>query len=228
MPRLLLLFAALALWEPGAALGQIRALAHTDTTAGNHFGAAVALDGDRALVGATGEATCGPNAGAAYVFERDTAGVFVGAARLAPSDCAPGDFFGRAVALSGTRALVAAGGEVLDPHRPNAAYVFERDSAGAWRETAKLAAEPGHTEGVFALSVSLDGDRALVTAGGDPAGRAYGGAAYVFERDAAGRWQRVARLTGSGGPAAGIFGTLGDLDGDRALVTASPYDNRGT
>lgn len=214
----------------GTAHAQIRALAHADTTAGNHFGAAVALGGDqqRVLVGATGEASCGTNAGAAYVFERDADGVFVGAARLTPSDCEPGDFFGRAVALSGERALVAAGGEVVNPHRPNAAYVFERDTTGAWRETAKLTAEPGHTEGAFATSLSLDGDRALITTGGDPARRAYGGAAYVFERDDAGRWQRVARLTGSGGPTAGIFGSASDLNGDRALVTASPYDNKGT
>ncbi len=53
-------------------------------------------------------------------------------------------------------------------------------------------------------------------------------AARRTSSDDAGRWQRVARLTGSGGPTAGIFGSAGDLDGDRALVTASPYDNRGT
>ena len=230
-PRSLpLLFALAALCLSGVAHAQIRALAHADTTAGNHFGAAVALDrdGGRVLVGATGEAACGANAGAAYVFERDTTGVFVEAARLAPADCEPGDFFGRAVALSGDRALVASGGEVVDPRRPNAAYVFERDSTGTWREVTKLIGEPGQTEGVFARSVALDGDRALVTTGGDPARRAYGGAAYLFERDGAGRWQRTARLEGSGGTAAGIFGSAADLDGDRALVTASPYDPKGT
>ncbi len=215
---------------PSVAFGQIRTLAHPDTTVGNFFGAAVALDGEqhRAIVGATGEATCGANAGAAYVFERDTANVFVEATQLVPADCEPGDFFGRAVAISDGRALIAAGGEVVDPHRPNAAYVFERDSTGVWREAAKLTAEPGHTEGSFATAVALDGDRALVTTSGDPAQRAYGGAAYIFERNGAGRWQRVARFTGSGGPSAGIFGSTAALDGDRALVTASPYDPKGT
>ena len=220
----------LALCAPGVAQAQIRALAHADTTAGDFFGAAVSLDADqrRVLVGATGEAACGANAGAAYVFERDTTGVFVEAVRLAPADCAAGDFFGRAVALSGDRALIAAGGEVVDPHRPNAAYVFERDSTGAWNEVAKLTAESGQTEGVFARSVALDGDRALVTTGGDPARRAYGGAAYIFERTSDGSWKQAARLTASGGTASGIFGSAGDLDGDRALVTASPYAPDGT
>lgn len=209
------------------ATAQIRALARADTTTGDHFGAAVVLDGDRALVGATGEATCGLNAGAAYVFERDTSGVFAEAARLVPDDCASGDLFGRAVALSGDRALVAAGGQVIDPHRPNAAYVFERDSAGAWYQTAKLTAESEFTEGAFAAAVALDGDRALITTGGDPAQRTHGGAAYLFERDSTGHWERTARLEGSGGADAGIFGSHAALDGDRALVTASPYDDEG-
>ena len=207
---------------------QIRALAHPDTTVGNFFGAAVALGGDRALVGATGEAACGPNAGAAYVFDRDTSGVFVETARLVPDDCAAGDLFGRAVALSGDRALVAAGGEVVDPHRPNAAYLFERDSTGAWHQAAKWAGTPGQDEGAFATSLALDGDRALVTTGGDRARGGYGGVAYVYERDRNGLWHQTARLSGSGGTSAGIFGTHSALSGGRALVTASPYDDRGT
>jgi hypothetical protein len=224
--RFVLLFATVALFASDAT-AQIRALARADTTTGDHFGAAVVLDGDRALVGATGEVTCGANAGAAYVFERGTNGVFDEVARLVPDDCASGDLFGRAVALSGDRALVAAGGQVIDPNRPNAAYVFERDSTGAWQQTAKLTAEPGETEGVFAASVALDGDRALITTGGDPAQRAHDGAAYVFEHDEAGRWQRTARLEGSGGTKAGIFGSHAALDVDRALVTASPYNDEG-
>lgn len=188
----------------------------------------MATDGRRAIVGATGEAECGPNAGAAYVFERDERGHFQPATRLAPAECEPGGFFGRAVAIDGDIALVAAGGEVVDPHRPNRVYVFERDSTGTWLQAAILAPEPGRTEGAFATTVSLSGARALVTTSGDPAQRRYGGAAYIFERDDAGRWGQTARLTGSGGLRAGLFGSHGSLDGDRAAVTASPYGARGT
>ncbi len=225
---LALLLGVLALSAPSSH-AQIRALAHAGT-AGNHFGAAVALsaDGRRAVVGATGEGLCGTRSGAAYVFERDTTGLWTEAARLAPADCKAGDLFGRAVALSGDRLLVAAGGEVTDPDRPNRAFVFERDTVGVWHETAALTAQPGHAEGSFATAIAFDGDRALVTTSGDPAQKAYGGAAYLFERDAAGAWQRAARLEGSSGPAAGIFGSHARLDGDRALVTASPYDRTGT
>lgn len=210
----------------GTATAQIFKLPHPDTTAGNFFGNATALDGDRALVGATGEAVCGENSGAAYVFERDpVADEWRKAARLVPDDCRKEGFFGRSVALSGDRALVAASGEFFSTRSSNAAYVFERDpTTGAWTQVARLTQEPDVLEGPFATAVALDGDRALVTTSGDPVRGQYSGAAYVFERDAAtGRWERVARLTGSGGTRHGIFGGSAALGGDRAVVSASTY-----
>jgi hypothetical protein len=223
LPRLIV-FMLLTAAPPAAA--QIRVLPAPDTTAGNYFGAALALEGGRALVGASGEAACGPNSGAAYVYERSEAGGFEAVARLAPATCESGRFFGRAVALSGDRALVAAGGETAAIGRPNTAHLFERDPSGTWREVSTLTGETGASEGAFASSVALDGDRALVTAAGDPVGGAFSGAAYVFERDAGGRWRRVARLTNP--EEQGAFGTMGSLSGDRLAVTASPYDDRGT
>ena len=70
------------------ARAQIFKIPHPDTTAGNAFGSSVAIDGDRAIVGASAENICGPNSGAAYVFERDsTEGIWLQAARLTPKDC---------------------------------------------------------------------------------------------------------------------------------------------
>jgi hypothetical protein len=218
----------LLLLSGGPVAAQIRALPVPDTTAGNYFGAAVAFDGQRALVGASGEDGCGPNSGAVYVYERTETGAFVVVARLAPGQCEPGRHFGRAVALSGHRALVAAGGEVVDHRRPNTAHLFERSADGQWREVVTFTGQDDRAEGVFALSVALEGDRALITTSGDPAGRQRSGVAYVYELDASGRWVRTARLTPSRGVAYGIFGTMGVLDGDRLVVTASPYDTRGS
>jgi len=218
LPTLLVLFTLAA---PAAA--QIRVLPAPDTTAGNYFGTSLALDGTQAVVGASGAAPCGANAGAAYVYERAEGGAFELVARLAPAACEPGRFFGRAVALAGDRALVAAGGETAAIGRPNTAHLFERDASGAWREVATLTGDAG--EGAFASSVALDGDRALVTAAGDPSGGAFDGAAYVFEREADGRWRRTTRLEAPPGHPG--FGTMGALSGDRLAVTASPYDDRG-
>ena len=213
---------------------QISELPYADTTAGTFFGGAVAIDGDVAVVGASGESREGENAGAAYVFERDPAtDRWRQAARLVPLDAKAGLFFGRSVAISGDRVLVAASGEFFSLETPNAAYVFERDrETGAWEQAAKLtplrtSGAAAAEEGAFAASVSLDGDRALVTTWGDALKGTYGGAAYLFERDAkSGHWEQAARLEGSGPLREGIFGGAGALDGDRLAVAASTYFRR--
>ena len=184
------------------------------------------MDGQRALIGASAENACGVNSGAAYIFERDSEkDLWQRVARLVASDCEPGDFFGRSLALSGDRALVASAESFFDAERSNIVYVFERDSiSGAWNETTRLTAESRHEEGAFGTSVSLDGDRALVTTSGDPSTGRHGGAAYVFHYESSVRsWRREARLVPADTAPGEIFGGNGALQGDRAIVAASTY-----
>ena len=192
----MLLAATMMIGTASTARAQIDKLPHPDTTSGNFFGVAVSIDGDRALVGASSEDTCDEFAGAAYLFERHTdTGRWTEAARLVPDDCQAGLYFGRSVSLSGDRALVAAANVIQASKRPNAAYIFERDSTGTWTQTARLTADTEEEEGPFAASVSLDGDRALVTTWGDPSDGKYSGAAYIYERDTTtGRWVKAAHL----------------------------------
>lgn len=221
-----LVLVALMMTGASPAQAQIDKLPHPDTTRGNFFGVAVAIDGDRALVGASSEDTCGMNAGAAYLFERDPAtDLWYEAGKLTPDHCIPGEFFGRSVALSGDRALVAASAEFFASEHSNAAYLFERDAAtGEWKQVARFTGEVGQEEGSFAASVALDGDRALVTTWGDPSSGRFSGAAYVYDRNpATGAWEQTARLTGGGSTRAGVFGGAAALDGDRVVVTASTY-----
>lgn len=224
MPFALLLMALVTSMTP-AAHAQINKLPHADTTSGNFFGVAVSIDGDRALVGASSEDSCGENAGAAYIYERDAASDhWYEAAKLVPDDCLLGLFFGRSVALSGDRAIVAAANEFFASTQSNAAYIFERDTTGTWTQTSKLSITTEADEGPFAASVSLEKDRALITTWGDPSDGGYSGAAYIFEyHPKAKRWIKTARLTGSGGTHDGIFGGAAALDGDRAVVSASSY-----
>ena len=158
----------LVCFQPAA--GQIFKIPHPDTTIGNAFGASVDIDGDRVIVGASAENVCGPNSGAAYIFERDPEeNVWTQTARLTPHDCVEGDFFGRSLAIDGDRAVIAASGAFPSRDASNAAYVFERDPAtGTWNEVAKISGDRQREEGSFAASVSLDGDRVLITTSGDP------------------------------------------------------------
>ncbi len=213
----------------GAALAEAQAqifkIPHADTTIGNGFGSSVAIDGNRALVGASAESVCGPNSGAAYVFERDSEQeVWRQVARLTPQSCVSGDFFGRSLSISGDRAVIAASGAFPSRNASNAAYIYEREpESGQWKEVTKISRTGEVDEGSFASSVSLDQDRLLIVTSGDPIRRAYSGAAYIYERNDQGDWVMQARLTGSGDLRSGVFGGSGALDGDYAVVTASNY-----
>ncbi|MEX0747790.1 MAG: FG-GAP repeat protein [Rhodothermales bacterium] len=221
----LLLAGVVVVASHSVASGQIFELPRTDTTSGDFFGTAVAIDGERVLVGATAVNTCGVNSGAAYLYER-TPGreEWRAVAQLVPSDCQEGRFFGRSVSISGDYAVVASSREFFSLEASNAAYVFERDSLGAWREAARLTGLSEEREGAFATSVSIDGERILVTTSGDPVHGRFGGAAYIFERDQdSGAWEVAARLTTDSGVRRGIFGTNGSLNGNTIAVSASTY-----
>ncbi len=213
----------LAAASPVAA--QLDTLPYADTTRGTFFGAAVALDEDRALVGAPSEVSCAKNGGAAYIYERTLqSDRWHEVARIVPDDCIEDLFFGRSVALSGDRILVAAAVEYFASARANAVYVFDRSSTGAWHQAARLTVDSAEGEGPLGSSVSLDSNRALITTFGDAATGRFGGAAYVFDRNAStGEWAQAARLTGSGGLAYGVFGGAAALSGDRAIVSSSMY-----
>ncbi len=221
MLRLLLLLACL----PAAAHAQIQPLPHTGAP-DDGFGGAVALGGRTALVGAASEDACGVGSGAVYVFSADSAGVWTETARIQAPDCQPGMFFGRALALSGDYAIVAASGEFFAQRGRNSVYVFERDSLGTWTLASRLAQPTKKDEGPFGASVAISGTRAVVTAGGDAGKRPTPGAAYVYERQPTGKWTLAARLEAPDGTASGVFGARAALDGSRLLVTAPAPSRR--
>lgn len=155
-----------------------------DGEEGDQFGAAVALQGATAMVGAPEKRIAGKfNQGTVYHFERDGA-TWSPQARLTAADGETGDRFGIALALDGDRLLAGAhtGG-----FREGAAYVLARDG-DAWEERAKLTADDGTAQNDFGRSVALEADtvlvgspRAEVDGGGSP------GAAYSFVDVDAGR-----------------------------------------
>ncbi len=91
---------------------------------GSHFGAAVAADGSRLVVGAPGapSATGPTSPGAAYTFSRAADGAWSAGVALTPSASAQRGGFGTSVDVVGTTALVGAPG--VSPAR-GSAFVFE-------------------------------------------------------------------------------------------------------
>ncbi len=205
-------------WSPQAKLTA------TDAKAGDYFGAAVALDGERALIGAPlggDEAYFAGDAGAVYLFERRGTG-WEQVQRLTASAASSGDLFGRAVALVNDTAVIGAYGDRDNGVNAGAVYVFKRSESG-WVEQAKLKADDGRTDDRFGASVALngtaDGETLLIGAYRHDARGIDAGAAYVFNRAEDG-WQQQAKLTASDGTDLSFFGFSVALAGETALIGA--------
>jgi len=203
-------------WTLEAALHSDRAGTPT-TSAGDAtaFGAALALDDDRLLVGAPRE---GPG-GALHIFERGPSGWTSTAVFRADSTETSG-LLGAALALSsgGNEAYASAPGR-------SRVLTFTRRTDGVWQRGAELTPPTdGHEDAAgFGAAIALDGDRLVV--GAPQADRGFG-RAYVFDRGAGG-WTLGRTLTAEGLDRAG-FGSAVAVRGVRAVVGApAAFGNSG-
>lgn len=149
-------------------------------------------------------------------------------AKLTAIDGDRGDFFGRAVSLSGATALVGAWTDDEVGLDAGAAYVMVDDGSGTWSQQAKLTASDSAALDRFGSAVSLDGDTAVVGAPGhDDNGLLTTGAAYIFVRNAEGIWMKQARLTASNAADHDAFGRAVSISGDSVLVGAPQKSSDG-
>lgn len=147
----------------------------TDAEDFANFGHAVSLDGDRAVVGAPFDSGSAPYAGAVYIYDWD--GNSWIESKLAASDIASDDAFGKSVALTGDRMVVGSDGDGDNGSSSGAVYIYDLIENN-WLET-KLIATDGEANDRFASSVSFHMDSILV---GAPY-HANSGAAYFYQWD---------------------------------------------
>ena len=209
----------------GSAWSQVAKLFGSDTAAGDYLGAAVSISGDRFIVGAQANGTHGRNSGAAYVFKRDSSGIWREEARLTPSHRAAGDNFGTGVAIDGARAIVGASGDDDGGENCGSAYIFEVGPSGRWRQTAKLTGSGVPPNSSFGGHPGLRGDWAVVGAHDSPS---ICGASYLFHRDPDGKWVEQQKLTPSDGHPGDRFGSGSSTDGRYVVVGAYTQDAHGT
>jgi len=155
-----------------------------DGDADDEFGRSVALDGDRAVVGASqDEDPNGAGAGSAYVFAR-TDGGWSRESKLVDPEGIPGAAFGRSVAAAEGTAFVGAYADDRFGETAGSAHAFSRPD-GEWGRAARLAPGESDAGDRFGWSIDASGRTAIVGADHDedPNGdRA--GAAYVIEAGA--------------------------------------------
>jgi len=191
-----------------------------DGGASDEFGSAVAVDGDTAIIGARDGVFNFIDPGAAYVFVRQTNGLWKQQAKLMASNGSQNDLFGSSVSVSGDTALIGAPYGDGNSFNSGAAYVFVR-TGSSWTEEKILVASDGAGGDNFGFSVSLSGDTVLIGARYDDALGYHSGSAYVFI-DSGIDWTFQQKLTASDGAEGAEFGQSVSLSGDTALIGA-PY-----
>jgi len=172
-------------------------LTASDGASDNRFGWAVAVHGDIAVIGNESWDFFDPPPGAAYVFTRDSAGVWSEQQKLTAYDGVGGDYFGESVAVSGSTIVVGAYGDDDVGTDSGSVYVFTSDSGGTWSLQQKLTANYGTSDDWFGRSLDVDGDTTVVAAWGyDYNGTIVeSGVVYVFTRDSGGVWTEQQELT---------------------------------
>jgi len=209
--------AAYVLRYNGAKWTQTAKLLASDAAPGDRFGAAVALDGDTAVVGAYYNDQGRQDAGAAYVFYFDGQS-WVEQAKLVASDATAFDYFGYAVSIAEHTIIVGAWGNEARGPNSGAAYIFEYDG-DTWVQRAKLVPPDGSADDRFGVAVALSGNIAIVGAYLDDERGQDSGSAHVFHRDGE-NWIWQAKLIAPDGAAGDRFGRAVAISGDTVVVGA--------
>ncbi|MFN8354784.1 MAG: hypothetical protein U0Y10_10070 [Spirosomataceae bacterium] len=207
--------------------GQAQKIVLEDVAINQNYGYSVAIDGNYAVVGASGDVTDATGgagllgAGAAYILQKN-GGVWQEVKKLVASDRATGDNFGISVAISGTTVVVGAYLEDEDAAGINtlsaagSAYVFSRDQGGSnnWGQVKKLVASDRAADDQFGVSVAISGTTVVVGA--------FRESVYIFSRDQGGsnNWGQVKKIVASDRAIGDNFGISVAISGTTVVVGA--------
>lgn len=149
--------AVYAFRRSGATWTQTQLFRGSTVTSLRNFGGAVALDGTVLAVGASGESQA---QGSVYLFRFDAGnGRWVEQQRLTASDPHRSDFFGSALAVSGTRLVVGAPGHdggVTDANY-GLVYVYQWDGT-RWTEEGRIRPAVPVAGDAFGKAVDVEGN----------------------------------------------------------------------
>jgi hypothetical protein len=143
-------------------------------TAGDSFGSSVAISGNTLMVGAY-EYPANRGEGAMYMYEQSN-GHWDFRTVFKDPHAADEDWFGSAVAISGT-VLVVSAEEYPGGDGEGRTYVWD-ESGGHWRFRAVLKDPHAHTIDSFGSSLAISGTALVIGADGYPDG--FPGAAYLY------------------------------------------------
>ena len=190
------------------------------------------MDGNTLAVGVQGDDL---GIGSVRVYVTNNNNDFEFQSLLQPNDGTPNDDFGRAVAISGNFIIVGSQRHDAEGENSGAAYIYERslndDGRVGWSQVAKLTPPEPEAEERFGISVSIQGNVAIVGANGNDSNGENAGAAYLFTLGpniiGIDEWKFTKKLVAPDGAPGDNFGFSVSIYGNQAVVGAVWANERG-
>lgn len=184
------------------------------------FGIGVSISGDYLLIGAQ---NVDDRKGAAYIYVKNSSGMYEYEQTIIASDRDIDNFFGSSVNISGEQLVVGAYGANLEQ---GSAYVFEKDTQGVWTEVQKLNANPS-TEAVhFGWMTEIHEDYIVISAphiyGYEP------GEVYFYKKDSSGTWVEEQIIQGNDTAGEDFYGWSIALHESELIVGSNREDHDET
>ncbi len=218
---------------------QVAKLSPSDGAAADHFGFAVAISGDFALVSARDDDAPSTNSGSTYAYRFDGAN-WAFQTKLTASDAAANDQFGQSLGMdfsedgAGAVAIIGAWHDDIPTMDAGSAYIFRfRSRTQAWSQGAKLTASDASVADEFgfavAISITPETELALIGARFKDSNGSNSGAAYIF-RHVGSAWDEETKLAAADANQDDQFGGSVSLAAasDTALIGAWHDDQQGS
>jgi len=155
---------------------QLYKLLANDGAMGDWFGQSVAISGNTAVIGASGDNDNGADSGSAYFFDVTTGKQLF---KLLAPDGIVQDYFGESVAISGTIAAIGAPYDDDNGANSGSVYIFD---AVTGKQLTKIIPADGTSENQFGGSVAVGGSIVMIGAANDDDLGIGSGSAYSFQQ----------------------------------------------
>ncbi len=165
-------------------LGTYQHVYASDPAPGAQYGTAVAIDGTRLAVGATGDSRVGTRTGAAYVLDQNANGVWSEHAKLVADDGSAYDDLGWRISVAGDLIAVTAPsiGYQSNQQETGRAYLFRR-SGGLWAQVGRVTSPTAGSTDQFGSGCSTDGQSLVLGANLDDDFGRDAGSAFFYALD---------------------------------------------
>lgn len=206
-----------------------------DKTDGDFFGYSISIHEKTMVIGAHKNDTNAsgaeniPDAGAAYIFEKDITGTWVFKQKITAAVRNENATFGENVSLFDNTIVASSQEEPLGIWGGGAAYVFTKNNSGNWQQTQQLvASDLGYFE-YFGSNVAVGANLIAIGAHAenhDEVGENdlnSAGALYLFTKDETGKWIEHKKICASDRSENMGFGVSVAIEGDNIAVMANNY-----